>query len=66
MAPELGHIAISSGKENFGRCTVCGDIEFALRKARQSGNAQRLAEMKQQRLDHLMSERADKKSYYAN
>eukprot|EP00965_Chrysotila_dentata_P074765 2470564-Pleurochrysis_carterae.AAC.1 len=64
MAPELGHIAVSSGKENFGRFTVCGDIEFTLRKARQSGNAQLLAELKQQRLDH-MSERADKKSYYS-
>eukprot|EP00965_Chrysotila_dentata_P060699 2010999-Pleurochrysis_carterae.AAC.1 len=66
VAPELCHIAIASGKENFGRCTVCGDLEFALRAARKAGDAQELAHTKQKRLDHLMKERADKLAYYAH
>eukprot|EP00965_Chrysotila_dentata_P103078 3403329-Pleurochrysis_carterae.AAC.1 len=40
VAPELAHIVIASGKENFGRCTKCGDLEFALREARKRGDAQ--------------------------
>eukprot|EP00965_Chrysotila_dentata_P141807 4687259-Pleurochrysis_carterae.AAC.1 len=45
VSPELCHIAIASGKENFGRCTVCGDLECALRAARKTGNAQQLADV---------------------
>eukprot|EP00965_Chrysotila_dentata_P204748 6182521-Pleurochrysis_carterae.AAC.1 len=66
VARELSHIAIASGKENFGRCTLCGDLECALRAARQRGDAQTLAEKKQERLDHLRLQRADKLAYYGH
>ena len=36
--PELRHITIATGKENFGRCTVCQDCEDRINKARKSGN----------------------------
>eukprot|EP00965_Chrysotila_dentata_P101096 3338822-Pleurochrysis_carterae.AAC.1 len=60
VAPELKNIGIASGKENFGRCIVCGDLEEAIRKARYSGDANMLLRKKQERLDHTKRERADK------
>ena len=63
--PELSHITIASGKENFGRCTKCQEAEERLQKARKGSDAQELLHAKQDRLDHLLEERADKLSYYA-
>eukprot|EP00965_Chrysotila_dentata_P254658 6211951-Pleurochrysis_carterae.AAC.2 len=64
-SPDLANIGIASGKENFGRCTVCGDLEEAIKSARKSGDALLIARKKQERLDHIMLERADKLSYYS-
>eukprot|EP00965_Chrysotila_dentata_P095825 3167389-Pleurochrysis_carterae.AAC.1 len=66
VAPELKGIGIASGKENFGRCTVCGDLEEAIRKARYSRDTNLLLRKKQERLDHIKRERADKLAYYAH
>ena len=63
--PQLSHITIASGKENFGRCTNCQEAEERLGKARKGSDAQELLHAKQDRLDHLLEERADKLSYYA-
>eukprot|EP00965_Chrysotila_dentata_P083804 2766211-Pleurochrysis_carterae.AAC.3 len=38
-APALSKITIASGKESFGRCTTCGNLEEAVKKARLGGNA---------------------------
>ena len=35
--PELKHVTIASGKENFGRCTLCAQYEEEIKKARASG-----------------------------
>eukprot|EP00965_Chrysotila_dentata_P117129 3870755-Pleurochrysis_carterae.AAC.1 len=40
IAPELVGIGIASGKEIFGRCTIFGDLEDAIRKARYNQDAQ--------------------------
>eukprot|EP00965_Chrysotila_dentata_P253326 6211190-Pleurochrysis_carterae.AAC.1 len=66
MAPEFRGIGIASGKENFGRCTTCGNLEEAIRKARYSQDAQLLLRKKQERFDHIKRERADKPAYYAH
>ena len=63
--PQLSHITIASGKENFGRCTKCQEAEERLGKARKGSDTQELLHAKQDRLDHLLEERADKLSYYA-
>eukprot|EP00965_Chrysotila_dentata_P097510 3222525-Pleurochrysis_carterae.AAC.1 len=47
VAPELSKIAIASGKEKFGRCTTCGNLEDALKKARLAGNASEVARTKE-------------------
>eukprot|EP00965_Chrysotila_dentata_P095224 3147535-Pleurochrysis_carterae.AAC.1 len=39
-APELSKIGLATGKENFGRCSIWGDLEEAIRKARFAGNAE--------------------------
>eukprot|EP00965_Chrysotila_dentata_P233263 6199493-Pleurochrysis_carterae.AAC.1 len=65
VAPELSTIGIASGKENFGRCTTCGNLEEAIRSARARGDAQTMLSKKQERLDHIMKERADKLAYYS-
>ena len=36
--PELSHITIASGKENFGRCTTCADLEQKIKDARKTGD----------------------------
>ena len=63
-APELQHIQIASGKENFGRCSTCTRLAHALSKARKSGKTQDLIDAKAQRLSHYRLERADKLHYY--
>ena len=63
-APELQHILVSSGKENFGRCTECFKLEQAVKEARATGDAQALLDVKRARQSHLQLERADKVSYY--
>eukprot|EP00965_Chrysotila_dentata_P245812 6206789-Pleurochrysis_carterae.AAC.7 len=63
IAPELSKIAISSEKENFGRCTTCGDLEEVIKSARFRGDGELVALKKQERLDHIMRERADKLAY---
>ena len=63
--PQLSHVTIASGKENFGRCTKCQEAEERIGKARKGSDTQELLYAKQDRLDHLMEERADKLSYYA-
>lgn len=35
--PELHHISIASGKENFGRCTDCARLEEKITAARKKG-----------------------------
>eukprot|EP00965_Chrysotila_dentata_P248513 6208371-Pleurochrysis_carterae.AAC.1 len=35
-SPELANIGIASGKEKFGRCTMCGDLEEAIKSSRKS------------------------------
>eukprot|EP00965_Chrysotila_dentata_P189923 6173596-Pleurochrysis_carterae.AAC.1 len=66
VSPKLADIGIASGKENFGRCTICGDLEETIRKARYSRDAQLLLQKKQERFDHIKRERADKLAYYSH
>lgn len=35
--PELRHVTIASGKENFGRCTTCAGLEQKIADARKKG-----------------------------
>lgn len=66
--PELADIVIASGKENFGRCTKCTELENDLRAERSAANpdVDKITKIKERRIHHLMLQRADKISYYAN
>eukprot|EP00965_Chrysotila_dentata_P193050 6175512-Pleurochrysis_carterae.AAC.1 len=64
-SPRLDHITIASGKENFGRCTTCGNLEAALHAARCDGDRQKVLDKKAERLAHYLLEKADKINYYA-
>eukprot|EP00965_Chrysotila_dentata_P028442 944913-Pleurochrysis_carterae.AAC.1 len=39
-SPELADIEIASGKENFGQCSLCVEVEEEIRQARNSPLAQ--------------------------
>eukprot|EP00965_Chrysotila_dentata_P058353 1934920-Pleurochrysis_carterae.AAC.1 len=45
---ELQHIQIASGKEIFGRCSMCTRLAHAISKARKSGKTQDLVDAKVQ------------------
>eukprot|EP00965_Chrysotila_dentata_P232016 6198715-Pleurochrysis_carterae.AAC.1 len=63
--PSLAHITIASGKKNFGRCTICGNLEAAIKIARNAGDTQRVLDKKNERKQHYLLERADKVHCYA-
>eukprot|EP00965_Chrysotila_dentata_P137286 4541107-Pleurochrysis_carterae.AAC.1 len=48
-----------TGKENFGRCTTCGDLEAAIKIACQAGDAQLVINKKDERRAHYLLEKAD-------
>eukprot|EP00965_Chrysotila_dentata_P011509 376733-Pleurochrysis_carterae.AAC.1 len=47
--PDLEHTTVASGKENFGRCTVCSSLQEAIRQAQKSGLAQLAMDKKEER-----------------
>eukprot|EP00965_Chrysotila_dentata_P146348 4832796-Pleurochrysis_carterae.AAC.1 len=47
--PDLEHITVASGKENFGRCTVCSSLQEEIRRAQKSGLAQLAMDKKEER-----------------
>eukprot|EP00965_Chrysotila_dentata_P101244 3343115-Pleurochrysis_carterae.AAC.1 len=59
-APELQHIEIACGIENFGRCSTCTRLAHAIDKACKSGKAQELVIKKAERLSHYRFERYHK------
>ena len=62
----LADIDIASGKENFGRCSLCHELEEAIKAARRSGDIELLLQKKSERQNHFRHERADKLAYYAH
>eukprot|EP00965_Chrysotila_dentata_P182406 6023093-Pleurochrysis_carterae.AAC.1 len=61
----LRDILIASGKENFGRCNVCAELNQAVKNARKVNDPLILQQAKQKRLAHYLMEKGDKISYYA-
>eukprot|EP00965_Chrysotila_dentata_P119702 3957455-Pleurochrysis_carterae.AAC.1 len=63
--PRLRDISIASGKENFGRCNECAELNHNVKTARKMNDPSMLQQAKQKRLAHYLMEKADKSSYYA-